>query len=101
VAGVNQERILQVLLTPHISEKSAKAADRVSQHVFRVVPDANKLEIKRAVEILFNVKVASVNMINMKGKRKRFGTVQGRRSAWKKAYVKLMPGYDIDFAGRD
>jgi large subunit ribosomal protein L23 len=101
VAGVNQERILKVLLTPHLSEKSTMAADRVSQHAFRVVPDANKLEIKRAVESLFNVKVASVNMVNMKGKRKRFSAVQGQRSAWKKAYVKLMPGYDIDFAGHD
>ena len=98
---MNQERILQVLLMPHVSEKSTLAADRVSQHVFRVLPDANKLEIKRAVESLFNVKVASVNMVNMKGKRKRFGAVQGKRSAWKKAYVKLMPGYDIDFALSD
>ncbi len=98
---MNQERILRVLLKPHVSEKSTKAADQVSQHVFRVVPDANKLEIKRAVESLFNVKVASVNMVNMKGKRKRFGGAQGQRSAWKKAYVKLMPGYDIDFALRD
>jgi large subunit ribosomal protein L23 len=98
---VNQERILRVLLMPHTSEKSTRAADRVSQHVFRVVPDANKLEIKRAVESLFNVKVASVNMVNMKGKRKRFGAVRGQRSAWKKAYVKLSPGYDIDFAAHD
>ena len=98
---MNQERMLRVLLMPHVSEKSTMAADQVSQHVFRVVPDANKLEIKRAVESLFNVKVASVNMVNMKGKRKRFGAVPGKRSAWKKAYVKLMPGYDIDFALSD
>ncbi len=94
---MNKERILKVLLAPHVSEKSTLAADRHRQFVFRVAPDATKPEIKRAVEDLFQVKVESVQVLNVKGKRKRFGMIEGRRAGVRKAYVRLQPGYDIDF----
>lgn len=95
---MNQERILKVLLGPVISEKAAMGADANNQHVFKVSGDANKLEIKKAVESFFNVKVEDVRTLNMKGKSKRFGQIQGRRSDWKKAYVTLADGHDIDYA---
>lgn len=95
---MNQERIYKVLLGPQISEKSTIAAEDSNQVVFKVALDANKLEVKRAVEKLFNVKVAQVRTLRMKGKvkRNRFGDV--RRSDWKKAYIRLEAGQDIDFA---
>lgn len=96
---MNEERLMTVLLAPHVSEKTAMAADTNNQHAFKVLPNANKSEIKQAVEKLFEVKVASVNTINMSGKRKRFGRRQGKRSDWKKAIVTLEPGHDIDFGG--
>ncbi|MEN8130734.1 MAG: 50S ribosomal protein L23 [Pseudomonadota bacterium] len=98
---MNQERLMKVLLAPHISEKSSLAADNSDQHVFRVVTDATKIEIKHAVEQLFSVKVVTVRTVNVKGKKKRFGARLGGRSNWKKAYVKLVPGDDIDFVGID
>ena len=96
---MNQERILQVLLAPHVSEKSTLAADANGQHVFKVLPGATKTEIKQAVEQLFEVKVAQVRVMNVKGKTKRFGQRDGKRSDWRKAYVTLAEGQDIDFAG--
>lgn len=96
---MNQERIYQVLLGPHISEKATVVAEKNRQFVFRVLPDANKLEIKKAVEKLFNVQVASVNTTVIKGKNKRFGRSLGRRSDIKKAYVALKEGFDLDFSG--
>ena len=96
---MNQERILQVLLAPHVSEKSTLAADAAGQHVFKVLPGATKIEIKQAVEQLFEVKVAQVRVMNVKGKTKRFGQRDGKRSDWRKAYVTLAEGQDIDFAG--
>ncbi|MCW9014871.1 MAG: 50S ribosomal protein L23 [Gammaproteobacteria bacterium] len=95
---MSQERILQVLLAPHISEKSAIVGDAAGQHVFKVLPGATKTEIKQAVETLFEVKVAQVRVMNVKGKTKRFGQRNGKRSDWRKAYVKLAEGQDIDFA---
>lgn len=97
---MNKERLMKVLLAPHISEKSAVAADTNRQFVFRVLPDANKIEVKKAVELMFDVKVDAVQVTNVKGKTKRFGQMIGRRSDWKKAYVKLQPGFDIDFVGQ-
>lgn len=94
---MNRERIFQVLLAPHISEKASVVGEAGNQFVFRVAPDANKLEIRRAVEALFDVKVKSVRTLNVKGKRKFFGRVAGKRSDWKKAYVALEAGHDIDF----
>ncbi|MDD3449782.1 MAG: 50S ribosomal protein L23 [Gammaproteobacteria bacterium] len=96
---MNQERLMKVLLAPHVSEKSAMAAERDRQFVFRVVGDATKPEVKAAVEKLFSVEVECVRVTNVKGKTKRFGQRQGRRSGWKKAYVSLKPGFDIDFVG--
>lgn len=98
---MNQERLMKVLLAPHNSEKASKAADRQGRHVFDVLPDATKNEVKRAVEMLFKVKVEAVQIMNVKGKNKRFGAFLGRRPNWKKAYVRLAPGDDIDFLGRE
>jgi len=95
---MNQERIFQILKTPHISEKSALLGDASNQAVFQVACDANKVEIKAAVEQLFNVKVANVRTVNMKGKTKRQGQRRGKRSDWKKAYVSLEQGHEIDLA---
>lgn len=96
---MNDERMMKVLVAPHISEKSARVADSSNQVVFRVLPDACKPEIKRAVEKLFNVEVESVRTASVKGKQKRFQRTPGKRSNWKKAYVRLKPGHDIDFLG--
>ena len=96
---MNQERIFQILKMPHISEKSALLGDAANQAVFQVATDANKAEIKQAVEQLFDVKVKDVRTVNVKGKQKRFGAVMGKRNSWKKAYVRLQEGHDIDFAG--
>ena len=92
---MNKERLMRVLLSPVVSEKTSIAADANRQFAFKVVPDANKLEIRRAVEQMFEVKVASVRVIKVKGKVKRFGRLPGKRSDWKKAYVRLQPGHDI------
>lgn len=94
---MNEERLMQVLLSPHVSEKSAVVADKHRQHVFKVARDANKLEVKKAVEQMFSVKVGSVQLMNVKGKEKRFNRELGQRSSWKKAYVRLLEGHDIDF----
>lgn len=94
-----QERILTVLLAPHISEKTTQVAESAGTHVFKVSTTATKLEIKQAVEELFEVKVAQVRVMNVKGKTKRFGQRNGKRSDWRKAYVKLAEGQDIAFAG--
>ena len=95
---MNQERIYKILVGPQISEKSTLVAESSNQVVFKVALDANKLEIKRAIEKLFSVKVAQVRVLRMKGKvkRNRFGDV--RRSDWKKAYIRLEQGHEIDFA---
>ena len=94
---MNQQRLMQVLLAPQISEKATFVADKHEQVIFRVVSDATKPEVKEAVELLFKVSVASVQMANVKGKRKKFGRVMGRRSNWKKAFVCLEPGQEISF----
>ncbi|MDJ0779840.1 MAG: 50S ribosomal protein L23 [Gammaproteobacteria bacterium] len=95
---MNPERMYQIIKRPHISEKSALLGDAANQAVFQVATDANKSEIKQAVEQLFNVKVADVRTVNMKGKSKRMGMRSGRRSDWKKAYVSLEQGHEIDLA---
>ena len=98
---MSMERLTQVLVSPHVSEKAAGLADTQNQHVFKVLPNASKQEIKSAVEQLFNVKVAAVRTVNVKGKAKRFGRTMGRRSDWKKAYVRLEAGHDIDLSGME
>lgn len=96
---MNQERIFQVLRGPHVSEKATGMAEGRSQFVFKVATDATKLEIRKAVEALFGVKVASVTTLNVQGKAKRTARGVGKRGDWKKAYVVLQPGQDIDFTG--
>jgi len=98
---MNQERLMQVLLAPLVSEKSARLADSNRQFAFKVLPTATKPEISRAVEMLFDVKVTHVQVANMRGKVKRHGQSVGKRSNWKKAYVTLAEGQDIDFSGAE
>ena len=96
---MNQERMYSILLAPHVSEKSTIVAEDGNQVVFRVKRDANKAEIKTAVEQLFDVKVRQVRTALIKGKEKGFGRIKGKRPDWKKAYVALEAGQDIDFLG--
>ncbi len=95
---MNDQRIFQVIRAPHISEKAAIVGDLSNQHVFKVATDAKKDEIKEAVEQLFKVKVSKVRTANVKGKSKRQGVRLGQRSAWKKAYVSLEQGHEIDLS---
>ena len=94
---MNQERLMQVLLAPQISEKATFIAEKNEQVVFRVVSTATKPEVKAAVEMLFKVEVDSVQIANVKGKTKRFGRSTGNRKGWKKAYVSLKAGQEINF----
>ena len=96
---IREERLLKVLKAPHISEKSTMVAEKLNTIVFKVATDASKAEIKAAVEKLFEVKVEAVRTLNVVGKTKRTGSRMGRRSNWKKAYVTLVEGQDIDFVG--
>lgn len=96
---MNQERLYQVLLSPHVSEKGTALAEESNQHIFKVASDATKPEIKQAVEELFKVKVEKVRIVNIKGKVKRFGGRMGKRSDLRKAYVTLVAGNDVDLAG--
>jgi len=97
----SKERLMQVLVAPHVSEKGARVAEQGNQIVFRVARDATKPEIKAAVELMFEVKVDAVQVVNVAGKAKRFGGRKGQRSDWKKAYVKLAQGQTIDFTGAE
>jgi large subunit ribosomal protein L23 len=98
---MNQERLMNVLLEPHVSEKSTVAAEKANQVVFKVATDASKSEIKQAVELLFEVNVESVQVTNVKGKSKRTQNGIGHRKNWKKAYVRLQEGQDINFIGAE
>jgi large subunit ribosomal protein L23 len=95
---MNQERLFQVLQGPHVSEKAAIAADDSNQYVFKVAVDATKTEIKKSVEQLFKVKVDNVRTLKVKGKVKRNRYGFSTKPTWKKAYVRLEQGQDIDFA---
>ncbi|HPE01262.1 MAG TPA: 50S ribosomal protein L23 [Burkholderiaceae bacterium] len=95
---MSQDRLYKVLVAPIVSEKSTMMADKNEQVAFRVLPDATKPEVKAAVELLFKVQVESVQILNQKGKEKRFGRFQGRRNDVRKAYVSLKPGQEINFA---
>ncbi|HEY6021228.1 MAG TPA: 50S ribosomal protein L23 [Candidatus Paceibacterota bacterium] len=97
----NQERLMKVLLAPQISEKATFVAEKNEQVIFKVVSDATKPEIKAAVELLFKVNVESVQVANVKGKKKRFGRFVGNRKDWKKAYICLAPGQEINFAASE
>jgi large subunit ribosomal protein L23 len=97
----SQERLMKVLLAPQISEKATHVADKNEQVIFRVASDATKPEIKAAVELMFKVSVDSVQIANVKGKVKRMGRYVGRRNNWKKAYVCLAAGQEINFAASE
>lgn len=97
----SEERLLNILMAPQISEKATFVAEKNEQVIFRVVSDATKPEVKAAVEKLFKVTVESVQIAVVKGKQKRFGKFSGRRSDWKKAYVCLAPGQEINFASSE
>ncbi|NOR41370.1 MAG: 50S ribosomal protein L23 [Gammaproteobacteria bacterium] len=98
---MNQERLMKVLIAPVVSEKSTRVADANRQFVFKVVKDASKPDVRKAVELMFDVKVDGVQIANVRGKTKRFGQSSGKRSDWKKAYVTLAEGHDIDFMGAE
>ena len=98
---MNQERIMKVLIAPIVSEKSTRLADRNRQFVFKVVKDASKPDVRKAVELMFDVKVDGVQIANVRGKAKRFGNSMGKRSDWKKAFVTLAEGHDINFMGAE
>jgi len=95
------ERLMNVVLAPVVSEKSTRVADKNRQYVFRVTDDATKPEVKAAIELLFKTKVQSVTVLNVRGKEKRFGRFMGRRRNWKKAYVRLAAGQEINFAATE
>ena len=97
----SEERLLNILRAPQISEKATFVAEKNEQVIFRVASDATKPEVKAAVEMLFKVNVESVQIAVVKGKQKRFGKFSGRRSDWKKAYVCLAPGQEINFASSE
>ncbi len=98
---MNQERLTKIILGPVVAEKATRVAENNNQVVLKVLPCANKTEIKQAVETLFDVKVESVTTANVKGKTKRTGRTLGKRSDWKKAYVTLAEGADINFLGAE
>jgi large subunit ribosomal protein L23 len=97
----SQERLMKVLVAPQISEKATYVAEKNEQVIFRVATDATKPEIKAAVEMMFKVSVNSVQVANVKGKVKRTGRFVGRRNNWKKAYVCLAAGQEINFAASE
>ena len=94
---MNTERLANIIVSPRVSEKAATRADLENQHVFSVLRNATKPEIKKAVELLFDVKVKSVRIINMQGKLTRIGRTFGKRKDWNKAYVRLEEGFDINY----
>jgi len=96
---MSNNRLMQVLLAPRVTEKTTRIGEQSNQYVFRVVTDAEKSEVRDAVELLFGVNVESVRIVNVKGKNKAFRNRQGKRSDWKKAYVRVQDGQAIDFLG--
>jgi large subunit ribosomal protein L23 len=94
---MNPERLMKILVSPYLSEKSTALGEKHNQVVFKVLPDATKTEIKLAVEKLFNVTVTDVTTAHVKGKNKRFKQILGKRSDWKKAFVSLKEGDSIKF----
>ena len=97
----NADQLMNVVLAPVVSEKSTMVADKNRQYVFRVADSATKPEIKAAVELMFKTKVESVTVLNVHGKERRFGKTIGRRRSWKKAYVRLAEGQEINFAAQE
>ena len=97
----NIDQLMNVVLAPVVSEKSTFVADRNRQYVFRVADDATKPQIKAAIELMFKTKVDGVTVLNVRGKERRFGRLTGRRRNWKKAYVRLAEGQEINFAATE
>ena len=97
---MNREQLLSVLIAPHVTEKTSLAMQNHNQYTFRVRRDATKVDIRRAVELMFDVKVAGVQVVNEPGKQRRFGRTVGRTQDWKKAYVSLAAGQTIDYEAR-
>src|ERR1700730_11739814 len=96
---MNKERLMTVLIQPHVSEKAATVTEKANQYVFRVRDDASKAEVKQAVELAFELMVGDGHLLNEPGKNRRFKTVGGHRNGFKKAYVRLETGQSIDFTG--
>ncbi|HXZ60466.1 MAG TPA: 50S ribosomal protein L23 [Steroidobacteraceae bacterium] len=97
---MNREQLMTVLIAPHVTEKTSLAMQNHNQYTFRVRRDASKTDIRKAVELMFDVKVAGVQVVNEPGKQRRFGRIAGRTQDWKKAYVSLTPGQTIDYEAR-
>jgi large subunit ribosomal protein L23 len=97
---VNREQLMSVLIAPHVTEKTSLAMQNHNQYTFRVRRNATKTDIKKAVELMFDVKVAGVQVVNEPGKQRRFGRIAGRTQDWKKAYVSLNEGQTIDYEAR-
>jgi large subunit ribosomal protein L23 len=98
---MSKNRLYQVLLSPRVTEKTTQVSEDSNQYVFHVVKDANKSEVKGAVEMLFDVNVEAVRIVNVKGKNKSFRMRPGKRSDWKKAYVRVQEGQVIDLLGSE
>jgi large subunit ribosomal protein L23 len=97
---MNREQLMSVLIAPHVTEKTSLAMQNHNQYTFRVRRDATKTDIRKAIELMFDVKVAGVQVVNEPGKVRRFGRTSGRTQDWKKAYVSLSPGQTIDYEAR-
>ena len=97
---MNREQLMTVLIAPHVTEKTSLAMQNHNQYTFRVRREASKTDIRKAVELMFDVKVAGVQVVNEPGKQRRFGRIAGRTQDWKKAYVSLTPGQTIDYEAR-
>ena len=97
---MNREQLMSVLIAPHVTEKTSLAMQNHNQYTFRVRRDASKTDIKKAVELMFDVKVSGVQVVNEAGKQRRFGKITGRTQDWKKAYVSLNEGQTIDYEAR-
>ena len=97
---MNKEQLMNVLIAPHVTEKTARAMQDHNQYTFRVRRNATKTDIRKAVELMFDVKVSGVQVVNEPGKQRRFGKTLGRTQDWKKAYVSLAEGQAIDYEAR-
>ncbi|HWZ61419.1 MAG TPA: 50S ribosomal protein L23 [Steroidobacteraceae bacterium] len=97
---MNREQLMSVLIAPHVTEKTSLAMQNHNQYTFRVRREATKTDIRKAVELMFDVKVAGVQVVNEPGKQRRFGRIAGRTQDWKKAYVSLTAGQTIDYEAR-
>ena len=97
---MNREELMSVLIAPHVTEKTSLAMQNHNQYTFRVRREASKTDVRKAIELMFGVKVTGVQVVNEPGKVRRFGRTAGRTQDWKKAYVSLSPGQTIDYEAR-